>query len=75
MITSNVYTMLVVGSLERVMEAAKRHKVKLHKASFAPGIGYEFTVKEDGIGANPFVDEMSRSKDVMNLRLYTVKTK
>ena len=66
------YDMIVIGSIDRVVEIAKKYNVEIVKESFAKDDGYSFVVYEDAIGSHPLVKELRECKEVLTLiRLYT----
>lgn len=61
------YSVLVIGSIDKVMEIAKRHGVTLKKGSFAGSKGYFFEVDEEVVGAHPAVTALRQSKETFGV--------
>ena len=61
------YSMIVTGSLERVLELFRQHNVPLRPDDFFPGKGYVFMVRLGSDNGQALVEALHKSSDVMAL--------
>lgn len=56
----NEYSLLIMGSVDKVKTLAAKHGVDLILGDFAADKGYIFEVEEDILGGHPFVQEINK---------------
>ena len=56
----NEYSLLILGSVDKVKALAEKHRVDLILRDFAGDKGYIFEVEEEIIGGHPFVKEINK---------------
>lgn len=75
MIANNLYSIIVEGDINVVDAIFKKHGVKYREGKFYPGKGFEFIVREDGLGSHPLINELENCKEVESLSpSYAVKS-
>ena len=75
MITNNLYSIIVEGDINVVAAIFKKNEVKYREGKFYPGKGFEFIVREDGLGSHPLINELENCKEVESLSpSYAVKS-
>lgn len=66
--------MIVPESIDEIQAIFKKYRVPLIPSDFAPGIGYVFDVKEDGMGQSALIKELRENRHVVALSShYSVK--
>ena len=61
------YSVLVIGSVEKVKEIAKKHEVELEPSDFAQDKGFIIEVEEEVLGTHPLVVELRKSKETFGV--------
>lgn len=61
------YSVLVIGSVEKVKEIVERYGIILKKGSFAGDKGYYFEVEEVVVGSHPLVNALRQSKETFGV--------
>lgn len=61
------YSMIVTGSLERVLNLFRQYNVPIQKSDFFPGKGYVFMVRSGSDNGRELLDALENSRDIMAL--------
>ncbi len=62
------YSMLVIGSLERVLELFRQHHVPIQQSDFFSDKGYVFMIRSGSDNGRSLVDALENSSDVTAVR-------